>query len=76
MQSKLVTTVVEGLVKAQPVRGQWTEIAEETGVSRSTIVKLVAGDNDNIKAPNLERLYCALVRRGYLPSTFEFPSAA
>ena len=76
MESKLVQTLVCGLREAQKVPLQLTELAEETGVSRSTLVKLLAGDNDNIKAPNLERVYCALVRRGYLPSQFTFPVAA
>ena len=76
MESKLVQTLVSGLREAQKVPLQLTELAEETGVSRSTLVKLLAGDNDNIKAPNLERVYCALVRRGYLPSQFTFPVAA
>lgn len=76
MKSKLVQTLVAGLKKAQQVPGQWTEIAEESGVSRSTIVKLAAGDNDKVKAPNLERIYCALVRRGHLNRTFVFDVAA
>jgi len=75
-ESKLVQTLVVGLQRAQRKRGQLTEIAKEAGVSRSTLVKVLAGDNDWIKAPNLERIYCALVRRGHLGTTFEFDSAA
>ena len=76
MQSQLVKTVIKGLKAAQLVRGQWSEIALESGVSRSTIVKLAAGDNDSIKAPNLEQIYLALVRRGHLDRTFVFESVA
>jgi len=76
VQSKLVKTLATGLKKAQAIPGQWTEIAAESGVSRSTIVKIAAGANTNVKACNVERIYIALVRRGHLESTFVFPSAA
>lgn len=76
MASKLVHVLVTGLKEAQKVPGQWTEIAEETGVSRSTIVKIAAGDNTNVTVGTFERIYDALSCRGHLESTFVYQSAA
>lgn len=76
MTSKLAQTLVPGLKKAQKIRGQWTEIAEETGVSRSTIVKIAAGENTNFTVSTFEAIYGALSRRGHLDSSFVYQSAA
>jgi DNA-binding Xre family transcriptional regulator len=76
MQSKLIDNLVAGLKKAQKHRCQLTEIAEETGVSRSVLIKVMAEEKYNITSRRLERIYCALIRRGHLEPTFEFDTAA
>lgn len=76
MQSKHIQTLVTGLKKAQQIPRQWTEIADESGVSRSTIVKIAAGDNTNIKVQTFERIYSALASRGHLENTFVYESVA
>lgn len=73
MTSRLVETVVGGLNKA---KGEWEGIAKEAEVSYFTISKMVSGAVANPTATRLERIYIALVRRGYLQSTFEFKDAA
>lgn len=71
--SKLVTTLLEGFEKARKQRGEITAIADETGLSTSTITKVLSGSTPGITAPNLERLWCALARRGHITPDFRFP---
>lgn len=71
--SKLVTTLLEGFEQARKQRGEITAIAEETGLSPSTITKFLSGATPGITAPNLERLWCALARRGHITPSFTFP---
>ncbi len=76
MQSKHIQALVSGLKKAQQIPLQWTQIADESGVSRSTIVKIAAGESTNVKVHTFERIYCALARRGHLDTTFVYEVAA
>lgn len=74
--SKHIETLVTGLKKAQKIPRQWSEIAEESGVSKSTIVQIAAGRRPNVTTCTFERIYCALVRRGHLENTFVYESVA
>lgn len=73
MKSRLVSEVVRGLTDA---KGEWQSIADEAEVSYFTLCKMVSGDVANPTATRIERIYLALVRRGYLNSTFEFKVCA
>lgn len=73
MNSRLVTEVIRGLNAA---RGDWARISEETGVSYSSISKLVCGETVKPGTPMIEQIYLALVRRGHCKSRFEFRDCA
>lgn len=70
--SRLVTELVRGLEAAKQQRGAIKEISAETGVCTSTITKIISGSTKGVSAPNLERLWVALAKRGCLPTDFVF----
>jgi len=76
VRSKHIKILVAGLKEAQQTPREWTGIASDSGISRSTIVKIAAGENTGIKITTFEKLYEALARRGHLSSTFVYEVAA
>lgn len=76
MRSKHIKILVDGLKAAQQTPREWTEIASASGISRSTIVKIAAGENTGIKIVTFEKLYEVLAHRGHLDSTFVYVVAA
>ena len=73
MKSRLVSEVIRGLNSA---KGEWQSIADEAEVSYFTLCKMVSGNVANPTATRIERIYLALVRRGYLNKTFVFRDCA
>lgn len=47
-------------------RGEWTDLADESGVPWSSIRKIASGERPNPGVKPANRLYNALVKRGWI----------
>jgi DNA-binding Xre family transcriptional regulator len=74
VKSKLIEALALGLKQVQKNEGEWTDIANNAGISRSTVVKIAAGQRPNITVSTFENVYNELVRRGHVQSTFVYES--
>lgn len=71
-KSKMMEALRDGLKSAHKQRGRVTEIAQEAGLSPSTVMKVKDGVTRGITTPNFERLWLILAADGHVSKTFDF----